>query len=181
MSEKLPKYEIVILFEGYSTNTEEGTLANCTCTLLNGPNKIIVDTMTAWDGPKLENSLQEHNIDCNDIDYVISTHGHSISHKQNYYNHDFKTDEYEIDDAVKVIATPGHTLQDVSVLVQTDSSLIAVVGDLFENEHDLSDDTIWKSVGSDSEELQIKSRDKILSVADWIIPGHGSMFKNKKN
>ncbi|KAK4887808.1 hypothetical protein RN001_004079 [Aquatica leii] len=192
-------YEVIILFDGYSKETENATEANCTCTLINGPKKIIVDTMTAWDGPKLTKSLQDRKIDCDDIDYVICTHGHSdhigcnylfpkaihivgycISHEHVYTNHDFNR-EYIIDESVKVISTPGHTLQDVSVIVQTDKGVIAIVGDLFENECDLKDDSIWKKAGSDSEVLQIQNRNKILQLADWIVPGHGSMFKVNKN
>ena len=44
-------YEVHVLFEGYSTQIDEVTMdANCSCTLIKGPNKnVIVDTMTAWD------------------------------------------------------------------------------------------------------------------------------------
>lgn len=44
--------EIFVLFEGYSTQIDDVTMdANCSCTLIKGPNNknVIVDTMTAWD------------------------------------------------------------------------------------------------------------------------------------
>jgi len=48
---------------------------------------------------------------------------------------------------------------------------------LFEKFEDLTDPEIWKSAGSENEELQIKNRAKVLLEADYIIPGHGPMFK----
>ncbi|KAB0798806.1 hypothetical protein PPYR_06686 [Photinus pyralis] len=192
-------YEVIVLFTGYSRNTEQGTQANCTCTLLKGPKLVIIDTMTAWDGEILTKALLSNNVNCKDIDFVICTHGHSdhigcnylfpeathivgncISHKNNYYAHNFSDSPYKIDENVQIIHTPGHTLQDVTVLVENENGITAIVGDLFENEDDLVDDTIWKNAGSDSQELQFQNRDKILEIADWIVPGHGPMFKLNK-
>lgn len=192
-------YEVIVLFDGYSDVADNGYRSNCSCTLIKSPtNNIIVDTMTAWDGEKLISKLQEHDLECSDINYVICTHGHSdhvgcnylftnayihiigycISNNDLYLECNFKDgEEYVINDYIKIIPTPGHTLQDVSVLVDTNQGIIAITGDLFENEKDLVDDSIWKNAGSDSEELQLINRAKILEMADWIVPGHGPMFK----
>lgn len=194
-------YEVCVLFNGYSKIVEAGFLANCTCTLIKGPKNIIVDTMTSWDGPRILRALKSHHLNPSDISYVVCSHGHSdhigcnylfqdalhivghcISRKDIYYMHDFKSGhEYDIDDFIHVVPTPGHTLQDISVLVRTkNNGTVAITGDLFENEDDLKDDSIWKGAGSDSEELQIESRNKILKLANWIVPGHGGMFKVDK-
>lgn len=192
-------YEVIVLFDGYSNVTVNGYRANCSCTLIKSEtNNIIVDTMTAWDGDRLVEKLKEHNLNCDDINYIICTHGHSdhigcnylftnahihiigycVSKNDLYLECDFKNgEEYIINDYIKIIPTPGHTLQDVSVLVETRQGIIAITGDLFENEKDLLDDTIWKKAGSDSEELQLANREKILEIADFIVPGHGPMFK----
>jgi len=46
--------EVVVLFDGYSKNLDDGRMdANCTCTLIKGSKLIIVDTLTAWDREKL--------------------------------------------------------------------------------------------------------------------------------
>uniref|UniRef100_A0A182Y3A1 Metallo-beta-lactamase domain-containing protein n=1 Tax=Anopheles stephensi TaxID=30069 RepID=A0A182Y3A1_ANOST len=52
--------EIIILSEGYSRYEMENPapdapmLANCTCTLIKGPDcNVLVDTMTPWDGDLL--------------------------------------------------------------------------------------------------------------------------------
>jgi glyoxylase-like metal-dependent hydrolase (beta-lactamase superfamily II) len=192
--------QIIILFDGYSKDEESSMLANCTCTLIKGPPNIIIDTMTAWDGNRIIEALSHNGINCNDINFVICTHGHSdhigcnylfpkathivgfcVSFENRFYAINFKSgEEYIISDKIRVIPTPGHTLQDVSVIVDTGNSVVAITGDLFENEEDLSDDNIWKSAGSDSEHLQIINRKKILEIADYVVPGHGPMFKVQK-
>ena len=78
-----------------------------------------------------------------------------------------------------MFGTPGHTLDSVSVKVITDQGVVIVAGDTFEKVQDIEDDNIWKLAGSENEEMQTKSRIEILKFADWIIPGHGPMFRNK--
>lgn len=69
--------EVIVLFEGYSNKLHDKTMdANCTCTLIKGPKKVIVDTMTAWDRERLLEALAQHNVEPTDIDYVVCTHGH---------------------------------------------------------------------------------------------------------
>lgn len=194
MNSERKKHEILVLFDGYSRNTELGSTSNCTCTLIKGPKNVIVDTMTAWDGPRIESALEDYDLKCCDIDYVVCTHGHSdhigcnylfqnaihivgfdISKKDFYYNFDFTTGEpYVISDGIRVIPTPGHTMQDVSVIVSNDKGIYAITGDLFENK---DDESIWRQFGADNAELQEKHRNEILKYADFIIPGHGPIFK----
>ncbi|XP_023022513.1 metallo-beta-lactamase domain-containing protein 1 [Leptinotarsa decemlineata] len=190
--------QLKVLFEGYSKFVDGKYLANCSCVLIKSTPNIVIDTLTSWDDEKLLSALKEENISCDDIDYVVCTHGHSdhvgcnhlfkkavhivgfsISHKDCYFTEpDFHSgEEFVINRKVKVIPTPGHTLQDVSVVVDTDNGVVAVTGDLFEKFEDLEDAGIWKSAGSDSEELQEINRRKILKLADFIVPGHGPMFK----
>uniref|UniRef100_A0A1B6MPN7 Metallo-beta-lactamase domain-containing protein n=1 Tax=Graphocephala atropunctata TaxID=36148 RepID=A0A1B6MPN7_9HEMI len=86
---------------------------------------------------------------------------------------------YKIDEDVSVLPTPGHTSEDVTVLVKTrDYGTVAVTGDLFEREEDLSEPSLWREVaGSQFPDKQETNRNKILAVADYIVPGHGPMFK----
>ncbi|KAK9738696.1 Metallo-beta-lactamase superfamily [Popillia japonica] len=188
------QYEVVVLFNGYSCNTEGGSQSNCTCTLIKGPKNIIVDTMTAWDGNRLQNALEEQGLKCSDIDYVVCTHGHSdhigcnylfqcamhivgfcISKNHYYFDFDFSTGKpYFIDQKVRVIPTPGHTMQDVSVIVSTNKGSYGITGDLFENK---DDEDIWHTLGVDNAELQAKHRNEMLKYVDFIVPGHGPMFE----
>ena len=57
-----------------------------------------------------------------------------------------------------------------------DNQVCVCPGDLFECEADLTDDSIWRDV-SENPEVQLENRQKILKIADFIIPGHGPGFK----
>jgi hypothetical protein len=48
---------------------------------------------------------------------------------------------------------------------------IAIVGDLFEKEEDIFDESIWISAGTEDEKLQRINRLKIAEQVDYIIPG----------
>lgn len=194
----MSNYEVFVLHEGYSKNTATGSLANCSCTLIKGNKNIIIDTMTPWDKDFILEKIEAHGLTPGNINFVVSTHGHSdhcgnnnlfleavhimgfsISHKNFYENYSFETQgAYKIDDYVKIIPTPGHMTAHVSVAVVTSNNeTVVVAGDLFENEDDLSDESIWKNAGSENEKQQAESRRKILEIADYIIPGHGKMFR----
>lgn len=54
---------------------------------------------------------------------------------------------------------------------------VFISGDLFENENDIKDPSIWIAAGSANQELQRKNRNIVAQAADYIIPGHGPMFK----
>lgn len=104
-------YKVDVLFEGHSnTISDTETSCNCSCTLLRGPQTIIVDTMTVWDGSRILQALKTKNLTPEDITWVISTHGHSdhigcnylfqkakhvvgfdVSEKTRYYSHDFRS------------------------------------------------------------------------------------------
>ncbi|KAM3967585.1 metallo-beta-lactamase domain-containing protein 1 [Aphomia sociella] len=191
--------EIIVLYDGFSVMTGKDEMnANCSCTLIKGIHNIIVDTMTAWDAQKIINALQNLNITPDQINYVISTHGHSdhignnnlflkakhiigfsVSFRDKYYTHPFdKGEDYIINNSVKVMPTPGHTLSDVTVLaVSENAETIAITGDLFEKFEDIENPNIWLEAGSDDPVEQMKNRFKVAQIADWIVPGHGQKFR----
>ena len=199
MAASLEKYSISVLMEGYSYQGKDGTFrANGTSTLITGAKRIIVDTGSPRDKDRIIKRLQDHGLMPSDIDYVICTHGH-IDHVGNlnlfpdakfivghdimdgdsYAEHDFKDGNiYKIGDGIEVIPTPGHTHADVSVLVRhvKDLGTVVVCGDLFEKENDENE---WQSL-SECVEKQEKNRAKILQLADYVIPGHGAMFRTKR-
>ncbi|PSN39820.1 hypothetical protein C0J52_18429 [Blattella germanica] len=63
-------YEVHVLHEGYSKTTEEGMVANCTCTLVKGNKLMIVDTMTSWDKSLIVEKLKSIGVACDAIEYV---------------------------------------------------------------------------------------------------------------
>ncbi|XP_037784683.1 metallo-beta-lactamase domain-containing protein 1-like [Penaeus monodon] len=198
-SSSSPTYSLKVLYDGYSRMEKGSMRANCTCTLIKGPNNMIIDTMTAWDREKIVSALADNDVKCDDIHYAIGTHGHSdhlgnlnlftkakhivgytVSFGDIFFIHPFETGEpFKIDDSLQVIPTPGHTSADVSVVVKTtEFGTVVVAGDLFEREDDVEDPSLWKYVaGSENMESQEKHRNEVLLMADYIVPGHGPMFK----
>lgn len=216
--------ELIVLNEGYSAmeENEDGAgsvmVANCTCTLIKSHDcNIIVDTMTPWDGDLLLQRLHEHRLAPDDISWVVSTHGHSdhlgnnnlflkarhivgtnISQRNRYFIHDFTSAPYPLSDTIEVVATPGHTLSCVSLLVRnctikvgpadspsSSSSLsganpapctVAIVGDLFECSDDIDNGALWLEAGSEDPVAQRKNRARMAAAADYIVPGHGGGF-----
>ncbi|XP_054711718.1 metallo-beta-lactamase domain-containing protein 1-like [Uloborus diversus] len=191
---------VEIVKTGYSfvDNDKNIMKANCTCTLVKeGSISVIVDTLTAWDGAFLLNELEKKGLKPSEITHAIATHGHSdhignlnlftnalhivgqsVSRQDEYLLHNFEDQPYKISENIEVIATPGHTLSDVSIIVKnTALGVVAIVGDLFEKQEDISNPHVWQVIaGSENEDLQFKNREKILNSVDYIIPGHGPGF-----
>ena len=193
------QYKVKVLKPGYSQWIKPDKLrASGTITLVYGNINIIVDTGGPCDKLALLDVLAGEGLTPDDIMYVVCTHGHSdhignnnlfpeaifivshdISQGDCYTLHDFNREPYFIDNDVEVIATPGHTKQDVSVIVRSNRGTDAIVGDLFECESDLEQEDIWKNMSEFPEE-QEANRKMILEIAEFIIPGHGSEFLTEK-
>lgn len=164
---------------------------------------IIVDTLTSWNGDHLQSYLSEYNLQPKDIHYVVCTHGHADHIGCNYLFLDaiwhfvgttlskgdlfLKWDTSKPftliqnnanDNTVQVVYTPGHTNSCVSVVAyNTQLGTIGICGDLFENEHDIWDKQIWLDAGSEYPHKQLVNRSKMIQCCDYIVPGHGEMFK----
>ncbi|MEM7813471.1 MAG: MBL fold metallo-hydrolase [Candidatus Aenigmatarchaeota archaeon] len=191
-------YAVKVLKPGYSKwlgpNRQQ---ADGTVSLVKGDRNIIVDTGSPWDRDFIVEALRNEGLSPEDINYVVCTHGHSdhignlnlfrnaihivsydIAEKDVYTFHPFASGiPFKIDLEVQVIPTPGHGSEDISVIVRTKDGIVAIVGDLFESIDDLGNDEIWKAF-SKFPEKQRQSREFILKVADFIVPGHGHMFRN---
>ena len=186
---------------------DDGRLrAGGTVTLVKGRPNVVVDTGAPHQRNELLARLKQNSVQPGDIAYVINTHGHldhignnnlfphatflldtDVAKDDMYWTHDFERDGPflintttgdEPDDApsLTVIPTPGHTDQDVSVIVETASGIVAIVGDLFEHEGDWHDEHVWQQ-WSRSKDLHRASRERILRLADFIVPGHGDIFR----
>lgn len=121
------------------------------------------------------------HIGCNYLFLKAKEHiiAQSINTHERYSFHKFSEAPYGIDEGIRVIATPGHTLDSVSLIVENCNlgKHVAICGDLFENSSDINDPSIWIDAGSESIELQRANRLMIAESADIVIPGHGSLFE----
>lgn len=186
--------EVKVLVEGYFEWLSENKLkASSTVTLIkDGGKNIIVDTGNIITERKITENLKKEGLDPGDINIVVNTHSHS-DHRDN--NHLFRNaviyvqgdtikgdvyDFFPVSRSIlltcntKIIQTPGHTDEDISVLIETKEGAIAVVGDLFFFKQDDTPEFIH-------DEVKLReSKEKILALADYIIPGHANTFKVKK-
>jgi glyoxylase-like metal-dependent hydrolase (beta-lactamase superfamily II) len=189
--------EVIVLRPGFVVEKHVGAevlvRVGCTISLIRAAENILVDSGGPSESALLVAALAEQSLRPQQIHYVVYTHGH-IDHVGNsnlfpgatfisggdrsvgdrYARLDYSTGPIRLTDDVSIMPTPGHTSEDISVLVTTPCGLVAIVGDLFEHADD-SDDGSW-TVSSSNPEVQRASREHILSIADRIVPGHGGMF-----
>ncbi len=190
----------VVLLAGYTDAPRDGRQrAGGSVTLVKGPPHVLVDTGGPDQRDALLAALRAHGLEPSDVGVVVVTHGH-LDHTGNlnlfphatfvqdtdvcrdgeYWGHDFAAAPLTIEGtpagtSIAVIATPGHTDHDLTVVVRTPEGTTAIVGNLFEREGDWLDETVWTQWSKDAAR-QRASRAVVLRLADHIVPGHGPLF-----
>lgn len=186
--------EVKILVQGYtstdSSAAEGGDEKTCaTITLVRDKNIVMVCDPGVLDSQQiLIDALAKEGLTINDVNYVFITHSH-IDHYRNIGMFpNAKTLEYcgiwtgervedwkeNFTEDIKIIKTPGHNYDGLTLLVKTKEGIVAICGDVFWKENYPENDPY----ASDPEKLK-ESRQKVLQLADFIIPGHGGMYKVK--
>jgi len=184
--------EVKVLIEGYTTadtaiNGEEKTCPTITL-VRDGNLVIIVDPGVLESQQILIDKLKEEGLSINDVNIVFITHSHLDHYRNIGMFANAKTLEYfglwnggsvedwdsHFTENIQIIKTPGHNYDSLTFLVKTDKGIIAICGDVFWKEGFPEND----AYATDIEELMI-SRKKVLEMADWVIPGHGKMFKSQ--
>jgi glyoxylase-like metal-dependent hydrolase (beta-lactamase superfamily II) len=191
--------KVKVLIEGYAHKGKDGSyIASPTTTLIETNNKkILVDPGVS---PELINKLDKEGLKTFDIDIVYLSHYHP-DHFLNirlFPNHDIYDGEvrwsedkeyfhkkYIPDTDIEILLTPGHSAEHTSLLIKTeDKGVVCVAADVFwwedgkQKSDKVSDLINLKDPFASDIDALIKSRKLILKMAEWIIPGHGKMFKN---
>lgn len=185
--------EVKVLVKGWTTadSKESGDESTCATIslVIDGNIKMVIDPGILKDKNILINALKKEDIDVKDINYVALTHSHA-DHFRNIglfpnaklleffgiWHEDTVNDWKEnFSENIKIIKTPGHSNTGISFIVNTNKGKVAVVGDVFWKENLPIEDPYADNV----DEMR-KSRQKILKIADWIVPGHADMYKVKK-
>lgn len=194
--------KVKVLIEGYAKDTEGGLLASSTTTLIQtAKHNILVDP--GINRKLLLQKIKKENLSINDIDYVFITHYHpdhmllagifenaTVFDGDTIYKEDMET-EYAgnlPNTNIKVLLTPGHAHEHAALVVETpDLGTVVIAADIFwwmdGEEQNTTEEVILKKKDpftKNTEEL-VKSRGEVLKIADWVIPGHGKMFKIDKN
>ncbi len=192
---------IKVLIEGYAKQLDTGWKASSTTCLITTSNKKII-TDPGCNREALLKALSKENLTTGDIDYVFLSHRHPdhvlltcLFEKAKYVTFDdhlvydkdiiLEFDKNILGEDIEIIDTPGHVLEHLSLIVDTVDGKVAVAGDVIwwlddeEQILDINQKDHSQAIDMDMKAL-VESRKKLLKIADYIIPGHGKMFKIDK-
>ncbi|UCG70390.1 MAG: MBL fold metallo-hydrolase, partial [Thermoplasmata archaeon] len=160
---------------------------------------LIVDTGLPGEGKSILQGLSNLGLSKDEIDTVINTHLHGdhmgnnalfnkakfIAHANEYpvrlKNVIIIQGELQFSENIKIMETPGHTQGSISVVVH-DSELnktYVITGDALP----IKDNYLqWVPPGINfNPEIALASMNKIVQIADYVIPGHDDIFSIKKS
>jgi glyoxylase-like metal-dependent hydrolase (beta-lactamase superfamily II) len=175
--------EVKVVCEGRIVRDGEAILeAHSSCTLvIAGTKKMIVDTSSRQYRRKVLDGLGAVSLRPEDIDMLVSTHRHG-DHTGNddlftsagRVTLDNGEESVTILPGVRLVSTPGHTPESVSVFVEADERY-AIAGDAMPTEDNYRK---WLPPGIHYDrELALASMRKIADFADVVVPGHGGPFR----
>lgn len=194
--------KVKVLIEGFAQENDNFEKVSPSVVLIETDKfKIIIDP--GFNRKSLLEALEKENIKTGEINFVMLTHCHMdhsilvgvfenaiiLDNSDQYLQNGIikRQEENMLGEGIEIIQTPGHDQFHCSIVVKTkDMGMIAIAGDVwwwlngedpkkdFESLINLEDPYV-----KDKNAL-IESRKKILEVADYIIPGHGKMFKVEK-
>lgn len=186
--------QVKILIQGYTSAdamAEGGEEKTCpTITLVRDKNVImVIDPGVLENQQLLISKLKDEGLTVDDVNFVCVTHSHADHYRNAGMFPKAKLLEYwalwngnvaesweeQFTDDILIAKTPGHNYDALTIFVKTPDGLVAICGDIFWKEGGPQDDPY----ASDPEKLK-ESRQKVLSMADWIIPGHGGVYKARK-
>jgi glyoxylase-like metal-dependent hydrolase (beta-lactamase superfamily II) len=178
-----------VLHAGYAREDGDGERVAGTVTLIKDGNvAVIVDPGMVASRQDLLAALAEHDVAPEAVTDVVFSHHHP-DHTVNaalfpaarihdhwaIYDGDLwisrEADGYQLSPSITLIATPGHTAQDITTLAATADGVYACTH------------AWWAADGPADDPLATEptamaaSRARILAVASVIIPGHGPAFR----
>lgn len=183
--------KVKVLLQGYTTadkNLFDGVEETRATITLVQENDIVmvVDPGVLDDNQVLIDALAKENLTADDVTIVAITHSH-IDHYKNvgifpkakvleYFGvwdggkvEDWQT-HFSTD--IQILKTPGHDATSITFFVTTPEGVVAICGDVFWKENFPQVDPY----AQDTKKLQ-NSRQLVLKMSSWIIPGHGPMYK----
>jgi len=188
-----------VLVEGYARAFDDHEKVSPSVVLIdNGKSKIIVDP--GCDRQAVLDALAAQGLTTGQIDIVLLTHTHldhcalvgmfentSVLDGSDIYPQNSqirRKDETTLGPDIQIVPTPGHDQFHCSVIIKTaDMGTVVVAGDIFwwmdgeEPAKDVDSLLNLEDPYVKDEAALRDSRKKILKIADYIIPGHGKMFR----
>jgi glyoxylase-like metal-dependent hydrolase (beta-lactamase superfamily II) len=179
-----------VLIAGHVEQTEAGSSVHPTVSLVrDGELVVVVDPGILSDPGLLVDALAAHDLTVHDVTHVFVTH-HHIDHTRNvgmfptatvvdvdslydgslWLEHDGAGHHLTTD--ISVIETPGHAQECAALVVETDEGTVVLTHAWwFADMTPVQDPLAW-----DQGALE-RSRERILAIADVVVPGHGAAFR----
>ena len=175
-----------VLLVGSLTSTGGGVASSCSL-VRDGDRAIVIDPGMAESQAAILDPLRALGLEPGDVTDVVVSHHHpdhtiNIALFPNAAVHDFwatyrgtvwedaEEDRRELAPSVRLLLVPGHTAEDVATVVGTPDG-VAVLTHLWWTSDGPADDP----VAEDPEGLHA-GRERVLAIADRIVPGHGPAF-----
>jgi glyoxylase-like metal-dependent hydrolase (beta-lactamase superfamily II) len=178
-----------VLADGYAREDERGDRVGSTVTLItDGDVAVIVDPGMVSSRKALLGALAERGVSPDGVTDVVFSHHHP-DHTVNAALfpaariHDFwavydgdlwisrDAEGAELSQSIRLLATPGHTDQDISTIASTPEGVYACTHAWWSAEGPADDPF------SPDQSVLASSRQRLLEIATVIIPGHGPSFR----
>jgi glyoxylase-like metal-dependent hydrolase (beta-lactamase superfamily II) len=150
--------------------------------IINGRHKIIVDSGLLGEEEPLCKALAELGVKPEEIDCIVNTHSHPDHCGNNHLFSGAKVLTAKEGDVIApgvwVLATPGHSMDSVSVLVEMQMKTIVISGDALPTLGNFQKN-VPPALHVDCD-LAVASMQRILALADYVVPGHDFPFSIPK-
>jgi glyoxylase-like metal-dependent hydrolase (beta-lactamase superfamily II) len=176
-----------LLLRGGLTEPDGGVWSSCSL-IRDGDRVLVVDPGMAPSQAAILDPLRGLGVEPGDVTDVILGHHHP-DHTLNaalfpnaaVHDHwatyrgdaweDAETVDRELTPSVRLIATPGHSAEDIATVAGTADGIVVMTHAWWTADGPADD-----PVASDPEALH-RSRARVLAIADTIVPGHGAAFR----
>jgi len=176
-----------ILHVGYVR--DEGSSVGSTVSLVrDGAAIIVVDPGMVADRELILDPLRVRGIGPEDVTHVVLTHHHPdhalhmglfpnaevVDFWARYHGDqwlDHGGDGTAVSQHSRILLTPGHTAEDLTLLVETDDGVVACTHCWWHADRTPEVDPLCDDQGA-----LAASRERILAEADHVVPGHGPAF-----
>jgi glyoxylase-like metal-dependent hydrolase (beta-lactamase superfamily II) len=180
---------VFVLSEGYAGLPDDDERVAGTVTLItDGDAVIVVDPGMVASREALLAALASHGFSGADVTDVVFSHHHpdhtvnaALFPAARIHDHwamyvgdrwvDRDADGLELSPSVRLLRTPGHTAEDISTVASTAEDVYVCTHAWWMAEGPAED-----PLGASDQDLRA-SREKLLSFATVIIPGHGPAFR----
>ena len=152
-----------------------------------GQQKIIVDSGLKGEEEQIQMALAKLGIKPEEIDGIVNTHSHSDHCGNNHLFFRAKVLSAKEGDIIApgvwVLATPGHSMDSISVAVETKTKAlqmrtIVIAGDALPTLGNLQKNV--PPAFHVDHDLAVASMQRIMALADYVIPGHDFPFSIRK-